>query len=319
MDITHFIRELILMNECVILRGIGGFETSYKHAGYKGNKKLLTPPSKKIVFHPEWIRDNQVLENHIARHLGISGTEASDIIDHFVQHIHNNLKTEGRVIIDGIGEFFYGRKETIQFQELENENYLADSFGLDDIDLPSVSIDVAEPEEVVLKPINAGPRKKTGLYITIGVLLLLISVTFIILISDAGEVTIFGQGKDNGVIVFGPPEKSDSISQSINKALDSRTDARRALRIDQQPVRQTPQEKPAPVPKYYLIAGSFNSRRNADAMNEQLTNKGFNSEVLIRNSQYRVVVGKFADRGEALSELRRLRVQLNQSIWLDEL
>jgi cell division protein FtsN len=52
-------------------------------------------------------------------------------------------------------------------------------------------------------------------------------------------------------------------------------------------------------------------------MKLQLDQKGFKPEILTsENHFYLVVVGKFDNRNAAINELRRIRGQINQSIWL---
>ena len=321
MDITSFIRELILLNECVILRGIGGFDTSYKHAAFRMDKKIISPPSKIIHFQPDWIKDNGVLENHLARSLGISNELASEHIDNYVQELHNRLRSEGRVLLAGVGEFVLEKNGKIQFQEIADTNYLADSFGLDNLNIELDIEEAKEPLKTKLVPLVTEPRKLTGWYIAIGVLLLLISVTFIILISEGGDVRLSNMrgrtSRSEEIVVFGP--SADTLTRAIEETLDSRTRTRNALTVK---TIQPPEINNAAVPGglvYYLVAGSFKNLRNAEISKEQLLRKGFSPEIQqTGNSQYRVIVGKFNEHRNALEELRRIRIQLDQSVWLLE-
>lgn len=328
MDITPYIRELILLNECVILRGIGGFETAYKNASYRKDKKIIAPPSKKIHFQPEWIKDNGVLEKHLAKSLHISNEEASDIIDNYVQEFHNTLHENGNVLLEGIGEFILNREKKIQFNELEDTNYLVDSFGLDVLDIETETGTVAQLPVKELEPLQSGPRRLTGWYIAIGVLLLLISVTFIILISEGKQVSLFNMKENSSpadnMLIFGPSSdtKPDSVSKEIEQVLDRKTQTRNALTIDNEQTSVTGNNSIAETSNkiiYCLVAGSFKTTRNAQIMQEQLIRKGFSAEVLpTGNSQYRVIVGKYYEHRRAIDELRRMRTQLDQSVWLLE-
>jgi len=331
LNITPFIRELILLNECVILRGIGGFETSYKHATYQKDKKIITPPSKKIHFQPEWIKDNGVLENYLAKSLNISNNLASEYIDYYVQEFHNTIRNSGKVILPGVGEFVLDKDNRFQFREIENTNYLADSFGLD---ILNIEFDIEHKKKqykTKLVPLTPEPRKLTGWYIAIGVLLLLISVTVIILISEGSKDGLLNIGKKSGytdeVVVFGIPgeERTDSLTRSIEKVLDNKTTAKNALNVEKlHPASGKRDKIPTETTKnrnvYYLVAGSFKNLRNAELLKEQLIHKGFSPEVLhhTKDSQFRVVVGTFYEHKLAIEELRRIRIQLDQAVWLLE-
>lgn len=330
MDITPFIRELILLNECVILRGIGGFETSYRHAMYRKDKKILIPPNKKIHFQPNWIKDNGILEDYLAKSLKISNELASEYIDNYVQEFHNQMRKNGKVILEGIGEFVLDKENKIQFNELEDANYLADSFGLDIVEIEPDIKQEGKSVKTEMQPITLETRKLTGWYVAIGVLLLLISITFIILFSQGEDVSLFNINRDvdseSEVVVFGtsPDPVADSIARSIEETLNQKTNARNALTIEKttrpENKNQILAESSSKQVIYYLVAGSFKNFRNAEILKDQLVRKGFSAKVLDSGgSQYRVIVGSYNNRKQAIEELRRIRIQLDQSVWLLEM
>lgn len=326
MDITPFIRELIVQNECVILRGIGGFETSYKHATLDKKRKILIPPSKKINFRPDLIKDNGVLEYYLIENLEISNAKASAAIDDFVRWFFTTIKESGKVFLNGIGEFSFDKKNNIVFSDIENENYLAESFGLDTLVFENESGGNERGEET-LKPVPVKKRKLTGWYVTIGILLLLVSVTTLILISNSKGISLF-QWSDAGSkksgkeeMIFGGTNKAleDSIIKSIEESLSESTIPKKALAVPQTQKSEPEIATNSYGARYYLVAGSFKSSKNADILKSQLERKGFSPEIMITGEYYyRVIVGAFSDRKEAVDELRRIRGQLDQSVWLFE-
>lgn len=332
LDITSYIRELILLNECVILRGVGGFETTYQHAAFRKNKRTIAPPNKRVHFRPEMVKDNGVLERYLQKSLGINNEEASELIDVFVQAFFEELRESGKALLAGIGEFSLNEYGKLQFQELDNVNYLADSFGLDALDIDEKLKHAEEAKATPLTPVVTQRRKLTGWYITIGVLLLIISVTLIILISESSGVKIFTINAENkkaanqDIVVFGPqaPVEKDSLTKAIEETITKKTSPKTALSIDVTPTqRSIPEQRPTEPDlqkeAYYLIAGSFKNMRNAEIMKEQLLRKGFAPEVQYTGGNYyRVVIGKFSDKQAAIDELRRIRKQIDQSVWLWE-
>lgn len=326
MDLAPFIRDLILSNECVILRGVGGFETSYRHAELDSSRKHIAPPSKHVHFRNEWIKDNGVLEKHIAESLNISREKASDHIDRYVKELFSSLKESGIADLGDIGEFFLDEKQNLQFRESENVNYLADSFGLDILSLddekePEAPVNVTEHE-----PEAPGKRKMTAWYIVIGLLLLAISVTVIIILVGERNFSILTtkkSDKKSDVITFGNSSRTneDSATLMIEQKLDQNTSVRSALAIDKadsQDFRQDQVSDISQVPevRYYLVAGSFRSMRGAESQKADLEWDGFDAEIISTEDNIRVVIGEFTDKDEALAELRRIRQQLDQSVWL---
>lgn len=320
MDITYFIRELILLNECVILRGIGGFETSYKNAVLDKKKKLISPPGKKIHFRPDLLKDNGILEDHIVKSLKISRKEASDIIDAYVQNFHDTIREKGQVFLQGIGKFILNKDNSIGFQEIGDESYLADSFGLDVLDVELESSEKENLKKPELQPKVPEKRRLSGWYIAIGILIVLIAGTTLVLVSSSSGNSIFkkSRGKDTitepGVIVFGPQNEidKDSTAQAIGQSIDERTLPKKALSIETTPANEFP------VANYYIIAGSFKIRKNAERMYDNLLRKGYNPIVLDKGSYIRVVLGTFDNKNLAIAELRRIRNELDQSVWLME-
>jgi len=332
LDITTFIRELILLNECVILRGLGGFETTYKHAAFRKNKKAITPPSKHVNFRPELLKDNGVLENYIQNSTGCSVENASNEIENFVVKFFEQLHKSGSVLLEGIGEFVKDDNNKLKFKEIEDVNYLADSFGLDILDINNKPQAFENTEEYKPSLVVSGRRKLTGWYVVIGVLLIVIAVTFIILISESTKLSLFNFNAENRkksqqhIIVFGPqnPTGKDSLTSAIEETINNNTLPKSALAIAPKSTEEAaPLEKPAKSVSeevsFYLIAGTFKNARNADLMMEQLLRKGFAPRIYHKEGDYyRVVIGSFSDRQAAIDELRRIRKQIDQSVWLWE-
>jgi nucleoid DNA-binding protein len=329
LDITPFIRDLILSSECVILRGFGGFETSYRNASVDKSKNLITPPGKKITFRPDWTKDNGILENYIASSLNITPEKASKYISIFVYDLLTRIENEGSALLEGIGRFKKNKSRVLEFYELEDVTYLADSFGLDTLDIeaaPSSKENSSVPE---IKPILPQRRKMTGLYVVIGLLILSILITSIIYFSGKEGMSIFNFSKKtvkvpnkSDMIVFGKKNDvlQDSVKQAIEQTLKKSTVPKKALSPDI-PAEHT-KLNVTEVPTdhlYFLVAGSFKSLKNAELLKKKLENKGFKSEILTNQGNYvKVIIGKFDDKNEAIAELKRIRIQINQSVWLME-
>jgi cell division protein FtsN len=84
--------------------------------------------------------------------------------------------------------------------------------------------------------------------------------------------------------------------------------------------------EPEPVPqepnKYFLIAGSFSSQGNAESFKKDLTDKGFNSEVIMRNwgknsDFYKVSYMGFSDKKKAINKMQQERTQPGkEDVWV---
>ncbi len=81
-------------------------------------------------------------------------------------------------------------------------------------------------------------------------------------------------------------------------------------------------EPPKPDDKYFLIAGSFQSRENAEIFKLRLEEQGYSSNIIERrhgpNTEfYKVSYKSFYDKNEAFAELRRARnTEGKDNVWL---
>jgi len=81
-------------------------------------------------------------------------------------------------------------------------------------------------------------------------------------------------------------------------------------------------EPPKPEDKYFLIAGSFQSRENAEIFKLRLEEQGYTSNIIERrrgpnNEFYKVSYKSFYDRTEAFAELRQARnSEGRDNVWL---
>jgi len=325
------------MNECVILRNFGGFDTSYKHAILDEKRKTIVPPSKKITFRSEWVKDNGVLEKHIAESLKIKPEKASEYIEAYVKDLQIKLEKEGAIVLEGIGKFQLGESKKIQFTSLEDENYLADSFGLDilEVDIEQFQKDISEPVEFFRPAIVK--RKFTGWYITICILILFIVITTFLLFTSNNGNSFFGflnrnakKPADSELVIFGKQDKfsEDSVTKSIEQNLDKKTALKNALSIQEQGKSIKPEpnlegQGKAEISEsgvtYYLVAGSFKSAGNAEVLKDKLLKKGLTPTVMNMNGKFTmVVVGVFKSKDEANEKLIVIRRQLGKSVWLME-
>ncbi len=322
MDLSPYIKELISFNECVIVRNIGGFETLYREAVLDEQQNIIRPPGKVVEFHPDWIKDNGILEDHLVSVLKISREKAAVMIDEFVMDVKSRLSRDGSVTLEQLGKFTLHGDQEISFVPFEDENYFADSFGLD-----TLSFDI--PPGHGSKPVQRRKLKRstepvrlrsTFLYFLLGLLVFLISVTgLVILISNArtGILDIadeFFQTRDSETVTFGGDgsASNDTIRKSIEQRLDQKTSVRQALSINPPVQNQTIADKKT----YYIVGGSFNTFESANILKHKLQRQGFEPIVLVMGEHVRVILSTHTDEQDALNELRRIRNDYDQSVWL---
>ncbi len=108
--------------------------------------------------------------------------------------------------------------------------------------------------------------------------------------------------------------KDQKESASTDKK-ETQTEKKSTTTKQKTPAKQTT-TKPAGK-KYYIIAGSFQNEKYADAFMEDLKKQGYNPEKLpIHNGMYRVSYNSFTDKRKAQAELNYITKDKGKKAWL---
>ncbi len=311
MDLAPFIRELILLNECVILPGFGGFETSYQPAHYDTLRKCMLPPTKKLRFRPDYVKGGETLEQHLVTRLRISQEESKKLIETYVEGLTKLIDSQREAIISGVGLFTKGLGNGLNFTAFEEENYLAESFGLEAFNLEKP---LTKPTPPVAKKLILQPRRNTLTLVILGVVVICVLMAFTAILSARFDLYLFNFGDkkaDSDLIILGPKAEVDTSLLRINQQINESTSIKNALLYS-----ETQSEEVKSEQKYYLVAGSFKTEKNAEAIERDLLKEGYLPEVFFYQNYYRVSIAKYTDKHQALTELQRLRRQVNRTVWL---
>ena len=318
LDISKYIHELILTNECIIIPGFGGFETSYKPADIDPVTKRIQPPTKTITFQPDYTTGQGVINDLLVAKLGLSPSEAEEELGNFIESLYSTIGENGFVELTDIGRLYLDENGKIAFKQIEENNYLADSFGLEAISFKKKKDPEPSDEEVeaLLKPIIHQERKYTSTYVTIGVLVVLILFTIVFIITERYNLNLFpfsllSKKETNEVIVIGGAEKdtTDLTAKYIENQLREATEVKQALLyIDS--------GESKPVQRYHLVAGSFKHYANARELEKELQASGLKITIIERGEYYRVVLGSYTDKSAALKGLQEVRQKIDQPVWI---
>ncbi|MBN2611860.1 MAG: SPOR domain-containing protein [Bacteroidales bacterium] len=340
MNFSKYIRELVIRNECIIVPGFGGFETHYKPASFDKTTGKLNPPTKKIVFKPEYKADGGVLYNYVAEKEKCSLSEAKTRVDEWIAEITSQINVNGYFLFEGFGRLVRNVSGALQFDALEKENYLIDSFGLSDITVnqieqeESVTLPVSGHEEIE-KPHSA----KKNLWIIPVVSLLVLALLFFILklginekIDSLFDGSVFGKHRREQKIVFGhrpSPAFKDSSTVKLNDKLDERTEKQQALFYKE------PEKKPD-IPeikaetvisgqnntfgeekRYIIVAGSFMKESLAIELQRKLLDRGYHPEIIkTDNGMYRVSLESHEDIDMAIRRLEKYKKEIDNMVWI---
>ena len=149
------LRELLFVQECVIIPGFGGFLTKYKSADIDYLNYTITPPTKSISFNRQLRNDDGLLVNTFSVLNGIPFSEANLFVRRWANQFEATLKANTSYTLAQIGTFEWDALgSTISFVPDVTENYLAESYGFPVIIAKPVfrNTHAADNTAVVVKP-----------------------------------------------------------------------------------------------------------------------------------------------------------------------
>lgn len=131
--VEKHIKSLLYDHDCVIIPEFGGLITRYVPARIHPVKNALIPPSKRIAFNEKLTLNDGLLISTISHINGISKEEAQQMVFDFVHQAKHRLNADNRFELTGIGVFKYNSEHRLEFEYVEADNFLEDSFGLPEL------------------------------------------------------------------------------------------------------------------------------------------------------------------------------------------
>ena len=300
MEINQYIKELLLLNDCVIIPEFGGFVANYKPASIENNQ--FFPPAKEIAFNNKLISNDGLLINYISDCEGINYFDAKQKLESFVEETQLNLERSRNVYFEGVGYLHYDSHENLQFEPQLKQNLLVESYGLQNFTYeklyqrqmpkPAFKVEYKEPVPVIFQK-----RKLQKLVVAVP---LLIAMALIPMKNNKEYLS----KSDMGLW--------EAITQSAPVA---------TVQIQEQNVAEFNVEATTTTVeefKYYIIGGSFRSEENANKYLQQLSEQGYSGKNLgIFKGLHRVAMKGFTNINEAQKELNAIRYQSPQSgVWI---
>ena len=349
MEAGRFIKDLLYQSDNVCIPGLGTFVSTYQNARTDIGGKKISPPSKQFQFDDSRKEEDELMWTWISEQEGISEGEAKMMVADFVADINHEIYEERDVRIEGLGIFSRDVMGRTQFRFLVDNNFNAESIGFIDIDLPDLSEDfitgsikpeihhVEEPkasmvpEQPIQKP-HVEPaysavsqsrvtsrKSHKGLWITILIVLLIAALAYVAFqqksrINELAQKW-FVKGKSSLSDTINKQQKADT---GLDKTLAERAKMQKALDV------QSIDSTRVFIPygnrqmKFYIVAASFTNYDYALKYRDGLKGKGFDSEIVtITHKYYKVTMGSYADKQQALVELEKLKtITQNNALWL---
>jgi hypothetical protein len=294
MQLSKFIRKLLLEHDCVTVPGLGSFLGNFKSAHYDLENEKFYPPSKQISFNSQIKANDGLLAKFISEKSGLNYEDSLKEIHQEVLKITLNLKKES-VLLKDIGELNLNKEENIVFSPLQTKNFLKDSFGLSPIFIKELTQENnLNRKEIVLKP-----KVRSKFYQTAAVWACLIF----------GASSIY-YNVNNDLLEQKLAYEQDLRQESFSKVQKAVFDLGSLPSLTINIKRQAPQ--------FYVIAGAFRITKNAENLVSSLKMKGYDSRILPLNEKGLTPVAfeGFSQRKAAVTSLREIQAKENKNAWI---
>lgn len=158
-EVAHYIEQLLLHHDCVIVPGLGGFVAQDCGASYVEEEAIFLPPYRSVSFNPCLTMNDGLLASEIAQRNGLSYAEAQQTIKQEVAIIHQTIRQKGKYNLSGIGQLHAtSEASTYEFTPLPCGIAAPSLYGLDSfyiaplqkIETPTPAIEMVQPDKDTL-------------------------------------------------------------------------------------------------------------------------------------------------------------------------
>jgi len=307
MKMTQHISALLYRYQCVIVPGFGAFITDIQSSFYDVEKQLFFPPQKRISFNRNIVNNDGLLANHLATQERLSYDEATLRIQNTIADWNNTLVSFGTLDLEGIGSFHYNEEKSLQFEPIQNQNYLATSFGLAAIGVNSIERETASAPKVVALEANSPKTKRSLPFFKYASVLVLTAGIGSVLVQNGYTAYINDQTLSM---------ESKVQSQIQNKLQQATFLIEPTMDAISLPVKD---ETAVVAYNYHLVAAAFRSEENAAIEVDLLKKKGFEHASFLERTKYGmypVLYGSYATHEEAKQELKKIHSSINKEAWI---
>ena len=308
--VEYYISELLFLHDCVILPNFGGFVGNPQSAKLNKTTEILSPPSKQILFNANLKTNDGLLITHISNQEEVTQEIAKNEVENYATKITDKLTKSKVLRIDKIGLFTLGKEGNIIFLQDSVNNYSLDSFGMKATHNKAVIRETIIEEKVTatIQTIRTQRNNPKAFLRAAAVIIPLIALSYI---------SITQQDKINNVytqMASLNPFENNIIAEQITAVIPVVK-----IEVKVTPIVEIIEEEIVPIiipqTTYYIIAGAFYKKKNANKMLAKLKKWNYNTELVPGENLLRVSYNSFTNKTDALIALHEIK-QENSAAWL---
>lgn len=301
MNLANYINDLLYRYDCVIVPNFGGFITNKIGAALVEETHTFHPPTKKIGFNSNLKHNDGLLANYIASSENISFEVANKFIDTTVYKWLTNLETT-TLEIEGVGSIVLNEEKQLIFEPNNTSNFLTESFGLGSVVSP-----ILEKHQAKVIPLHTAEEIEEKSIESKGVVGFVKYAATIAILLTLGAVGVqqYNTTQQENKLV----KQQEQLEQKIQEATFVIDNPLPTINLN------IAKEN---TKMFHLVAGAFQSAKNANKKVNQLKGKGYDSRVLGLNNWGLTQVGfeSFATKEEAKTALNQIKKSGYKDAWL---
>ena len=319
-NIDPIIKELLVLHDCVIFPGLGGFVAQYASSSISDDNLIFKPPFKQILFNKNLTNNDGLLANSISKEWGISYEESVEKLSSLLFKINNEIKTNKQFSFEGIG-ILYEVNGILNFKQ-QSENLLLESFGLRSINMNDFLSHSSEGKIISIKSKSDVKQIIKNWSVAAAVIVLLFYSAWIPL-----KTNLFNRDSDFSYSDLNPFTFSKrGPSQEIKSNLVHKVPLSSENTVSKSLIKTKKEiKKPISISlnnktksfSYEVIIGSFGEEKNAKNLIKKLRKKSFKARQLPFFKQlFRVSAGKFSNKKNAVEYQKQIKKKLHISSWI---
>ena len=319
-NIDPIIKELLVLHDCVIFPGLGGFVAQYASSSISDDNLIFKPPFKQILFNKNLTNNDGLLANSISKEWGISYEESVEKLSSLLFKINNEIKTNKQFSFEGIG-VLYEVNGILNFKQ-QSENLLMESFGLRSINMNDFLSHSSEGKIISIKSKSDVKQIIKNWSVAAAVIVLLFYSVWIPLKTNLFNRDSDFSYSDLNPFTFSKRGPSQEIkSNLVHKVpLSSENTVSKSLiktkKEIKKPISISLNDKTKSF-SYEVIIGSFEEEKNAKNLIKKLRKKSFKARQLPFFKQlFRVSAGKFSNKKNAVEYQKQIKKKLHISSWI---
>ncbi len=346
--VQNHIRELLFEQDCVVIPDFGGFVTNFDCAKVDKSEEYIKPAQKWLAFNGLLKNDDGLLCNYIAKNEGINRDEANLKIKSFVETAKKRIRFDQRFDISGVGTFTENEEGKIQFNPSENSNFLGESFGLEKILIKKTNFiqpiiqaetintkvspktvqqvfasndrETSAEEVKLVSPNKIRKSRRKGTAVVKFLLGMFSAVLFV------SAIYLYDNEK-NSLSSFNPFHFSQKqVQEAYAEPIEKEIPKAEPIKVVPELIKKdTLVNITKPIineeeNRFFVIAGSFGERENAENQLYVLKSKGFSKASILKPSKrgrlIKVSAGGFTDEQSANEEAVKVAKAINQNAWI---